>query len=126
MFRTARLLLVMRHAIGRSAMLLCVIACSLGATTQPARDGDAVGAYRAYVASIRSGAAAKALERVEPVPESVKALVATYVEMRIEIEAVKTEIAKQFNPPKPDRGDVVMGEFPDDWLKDVVAEPVDA
>jgi hypothetical protein len=106
---------------------LTIIVCLLAATAPsggPANDAAKV--YRDYVAAIRSGPAEKVLKLVEPVPESSKVLLAKYVETRIAIERFKAEIAKQFNPPKPDRGDTIMGEFPNEWLKDVVAEPVDA
>ena len=108
------------------AILGCVLVLSLANATASARPPeDAVRAYRAYVAAVRSGPPEKVLKLVQPVPESSEALLAKYVDMRIAVERVKAEIAKQFNPPEPDRGDAIMGEFPDEWLKDLVAEAVD-
>lgn len=112
--------------MSKLAIILCLLATA--ATTAPSREpaDAAVRVYRDYVAAIRSGPAEKVLKLVEPVPESSKALLTKYVEMRIAIERFNAEIANQFSPPKPDRGDTIMGEFPSEWLKDVFAEAVDA
>ena len=88
---------------------------------------EAIARYRQFVAAIRTGDAAKAVQLIEPVPETSKPLVAASVKAKIAVEAVRKEMAAQFGPATADDESWRIGELPDELLErlEAVAEDQD-
>src|SRR5439155_17903742 len=102
-----------------STILAANLACAmtLANVAAAAPHDEAIAGYRQFVAAIRAGDAAKALQLIEPVPETSKPVLAASVKAKIAVEAVRKEMEAQFGPPKVGDESWNVGELSDEMLK---------